>query len=151
MPREWNMPANPETESLIPDVPESECWITYARSSGPGGQNVNKRATKAVVKWHVEGSETYDDDQKRLIAAALANRISNEGYVVISAEAERSREQNRKNAVETLRRLVREALTPEEERIPTKPSRAAKRRRLDEKSKRGAIKRERQKRYGEEE
>ena len=148
MPYEWNAPPKPESDSAIPEVPESECWVTYARSSGPGGQNVNKRATKAVVKWHVEGSETYDADQKALIAEALANRINNEGFIVISADAERSREQNRKDALETLRRLVADTLTPEEERIPTKPSRASKRRRLDEKKKRGDVKRQRQKKFG---
>ncbi len=146
MPYEWKTPPND-----IPDVPESECWVTYARSSGPGGQNVNKRATKTVLKWHVEGSETYDPEQKTLITEALTNRINNEGFVVISADAERRREQNRKDALETLRSLVREALTPEEERIPTKPTKASKQRRLTEKKKRGALKRERQKNYREEE
>ena len=145
------MPNNSETEPSIPPVPESELWVTYARSSGPGGQNVNKRSTKAIVKWHVEGSPTYTEEQKALIAATLANRISKEGYIVISADAERSREQNRGNAVEVLRRLVADALTPEEERIPTRPTRAAKRKRLDEKSHRAALKRARQMKHGAEE
>jgi ribosome-associated protein len=128
-----------------PEIPENELEITFARSSGPGGQNVNKRDTKAVVRWRVEESSAYTDEQKRWIAEALANRMSRQGFVVISSDAERSREMNRRRAIETLQRLVSDALTPEEERIPTKPTKASKERRLEEKARRSDIKKSRRK------
>lgn len=123
---------SPEHPAL-PEVPESEIHVTYARSSGPGGQNVNKRSTKAVISWNVRASSAFTEDQMALIEVELANRINKEGEVFIHADATRSREQNRISAIEALQRLVREALTPEAERVPTKPTRASKRRRVDEK------------------
>lgn len=141
MPFEY-MPSSAE-DPMPSDVPEREIEVTYARSSGPGGQNVNKRSTKAIITWNVRESSAYTGDEMALIEAGLANRINKQGEVVIHADTTRSREQNRAAAIETLQRLVREALTPEAERIPTKPSRAVKKRRLEEKRIHSAKKRER--------
>jgi ribosome-associated protein len=126
------MPSFSERPAM-PEVPESEIEIDYARSSGPGGQNVNKRSTKAVISWNIRASAAFTEEQMAVIEAELANRINKEGAIVIQADATRSREQNRVAAIETLQRIVRKALTPQKERKPTKPSKAAKRRRLDEK------------------
>jgi ribosome-associated protein len=123
-----------EIHPKIPDVPREELTITFARSSGPGGQNVNKRRTKAVVKWHVESSPTYSEQEKQRMLTKLANRINNEGFLVVDADAERSQDQNKSNAIAELQRLVRDALKPEIPRIETKPTHASKVRRLDEKS-----------------
>ncbi|MEN9558149.1 MAG: hypothetical protein RL141_518 [Candidatus Parcubacteria bacterium] len=117
----------------IPRIPESELQVDYARASGPGGQNVNKRETKAIVRWDVNASAAFTDEQKALVHRALPNRISNEGFLIVDNDEQRSREQNRKNAVRILQTLVQDALTPDALRVPTKPSRAVRRKRLSEK------------------
>lgn len=125
---------------ILPIIPDAEFWITYARSSGPGGQNVNKRETKAVVRWNVDHSPLFTEHQKDLIRGKLANRINSEGYLVVDAEAQRSQEQNRAFAMQRIRDMVCKAITPETKRIATRPSRSAKRKRLDEKTLQGRKK-----------
>ncbi|MFH2062709.1 MAG: alternative ribosome rescue aminoacyl-tRNA hydrolase ArfB [bacterium] len=116
-------------------VPESEVRIEFARSSGPGGQNVNKRATKAVLTWSVGLSSAFDDRQKDMIRAALANRINADDEIVLAAQTERSQSQNREDVLRRLNELVAAAVTPQKPRRPTRPSRAERERRLEEKSK----------------
>ncbi len=82
----------------------------------------------------------FTHEQKQQIRVALNNRINADGFLVVDADAERSQDQNRQQAIETIQRLVAEALTPVKPRIATKPSRAAKRQRVDEKVRRGAVK-----------
>ncbi len=82
----------------------------------------------------------FTHEQKQQIRVALNNRINAEGFLVVDADAERSQDQNRQQAIETIQRLVAEALTPVKPRVPTKPSRAARRQRVDEKVRRGAVK-----------
>jgi ribosome-associated protein len=126
--------------STIPVIPENELTITFARSSGPGGQNVNKRETKVVVKWHVEASPTLTEQQKQRVMSKLINRINSEGFLVVDADAERSQDQNKSNAIAELRRLVQDALKPEIPRKKTRPTRASKMKRLEEKSRVSRIK-----------
>lgn len=115
-------------------VPESEMNITFARSGGHGGQNVNKVNTKAVLRWHVGRSAAFTEEQKALIRAAAGNRLNREDEVVIFDQTERSQPQNKDNAVRRLQELVVEALTPQKERKATAPSRAERDRRLADKS-----------------
>jgi ribosome-associated protein len=115
-------------------VPENELTATYARSGGAGGQNVNKRDTKAQISWHILGSSSFTDEQKVILERELMNWINSEGCVVIQNQETRSREQNRSNAISRLNALVTEALTPEKERIATKPTRSSRERRLEDKS-----------------
>lgn len=124
-------------------VPESEINVDYARSSGAGGQNINKRDTKAQITWSIRDSLSFTDDQKAILERELINWINNEGLVSIQNQETRSREQNRSNAIERLNEIVTIALTPEKERKPTKPTRASKERRLDEKAQHSKLKRER--------
>jgi ribosome-associated protein len=133
-----------ERDAAIPDVPESEIVVAFARSSGPGGQNVNKTSTKANARWHIDSTRVFDERQKMLIKERLPNRINQEGFLFVSADSERSQEQNRDAAIGRIRALVAEALTPEKERVPTRPTKGSKARRMDEKTQRGEIKRQRQ-------
>lgn len=114
-------------------IPESEIALDYARASGPGGQNVNKRDTKAVARWNVGASSTYTDAEKARIRTFAANRLNAEDELVVSADDERSQTRNRDAAVMRLQDIVRKALTPKKKRKPTRPTRASKERRLEDK------------------
>ncbi|MFH1077970.1 MAG: alternative ribosome rescue aminoacyl-tRNA hydrolase ArfB [Patescibacteria group bacterium] len=123
-------PIRPDTP---PAVPENEMEITFVRSSGPGGQKVNKTSSKAVIRWNIDASSAYSDEEKARIRERLAHRITKEGDLIVTRMQERSQLQNKLDAIQTLRDVVSEALKEEKERVGTKPTRAAKMRRLDEK------------------
>lgn len=129
------------------EIPSSEYSITYVRSSGPGGQKVNKTSSKAELRWSVGGSETFTDEEKELIRAHCNNRINKADEIVLHNKEQRSQVQNRQNVIDILHTLVRKALTPEAERVATRPSLGAKKRRVDDKTKRGKIKKERGRDY----
>lgn len=132
-----------------PAVPEDEISIDFVRSSGPGGQKVNKTSSKAQLRWHVGGSAAFSDHQKELIRKAAGKRLNAEDEIVLSAEAERSQPQNREAVIARLQRLVRQALTPKKVRKPTKVSPAQKRKRLEDKRRQGEKKRQRRPPSGE--
>ncbi len=117
----------------MPVVPESEIRLEFARSSGPGGQNVNKVSSKAQLRWHVGGSAAFTDGEKASIRAFAGNRLTKDDEIALSAESERSQLQNREEAIRRLRELVRAALAPKKKRTPTKVSRSQKRKRLESK------------------
>ncbi len=121
-------------------IPEKEISESFSRSSGKGGQNVNKVSTKVELRWNVDASSAFSEENKEKIKQALANRISKNGDLIITAEEERSQLQNRQRAMEKLNKLVEEALKPEKERVPTKPTRSSKERRLEEKRRQGEKK-----------
>jgi ribosome-associated protein len=83
-------------------IPEDELVITFARSSGKGGQNVNKTSTKVFVHWFIENSTVLTDDEKNRIRAKLANRINNQDELVVFSEEERSQAQNKELAIARL-------------------------------------------------
>lgn len=141
-------PFLPETQSPK-RVPQAELEIRFVRSSGPGGQKVNKTSSKAQLRWNLEKSPSFSPEDKQLLRDQLASRITKDGDIIISSDQERSQLQNKLAAIETLQSLIKDALTPDKERKATKPSRAAKDRRLDEKTKHGARKRERRARIDE--
>ena len=134
--------AQPENQEQNgrPTVPEGEIRIEFVRSSGPGGQNVNKRATKAVLSWNVGESAAFDEVQKNLIRQSLGNRLNTEDCIVMSSQSERSQARNQEDVIRRLQELVAEAITPQKERRPTKPSRAARAHRLDDKRRTGQKK-----------
>ncbi len=122
-------------------IPEKEISESFSRSSGKGGQNVNKVSTKVELRWNVDASSAFSEEDKEKIKQALGNRMSKNGDLIITAEEERSQLQNRQRAMEKLNKLVEEALKTEKERVPTKPTRSSKERRLEEKRRRGETKR----------
>ena len=121
----------PEGEN--PTVDLSELRIEFARSGGAGGQNVNKRSTKAVLHWNVGTAKGFSEDQKTAIREFGANRLNNEDEIVMHDQTERSQEQNKNNVIERLQQLVADALVPEKERKATRVPRSQKNKRLDEK------------------
>ncbi len=122
-------------------IPESEIELNFARSGGPGGQHVNTSATKVELRFDVDSSSALDDDQKRRIHDHLGNRITQDGVLILHASEHRSQSQNRRAAVGRFRNLLREALRPRKRRKATRPSRAAKERRLEAKRRRAEKKR----------
>lgn len=117
----------------FPAVPESELRLDFVRSSGPGGQKVNKVSSKVRLRWRVGDSRAFTDGQKAAIRATAGNRLNAQDEIVLAAEAERSQLQNREEVIRRLQELVAIALTPRKKRKPTKVSRSQKRRRLDDK------------------
>jgi ribosome-associated protein len=123
------------------EVPLSELSFATSRSSGPGGQNVNKVETRVTVHFPVGTSPSLDEHQRGLIQERLAKRISREGMLQVSSQRHRSQTQNRSAALERLAALLREAVAEDPVRRPTRPPAAARRRRLAAKKQRSTVKR----------
>jgi ribosome-associated protein len=121
------------------DLPEAALSETFLAASGPGGQNVNKVATACQLRCDVFALGLAPDVYQRLKQLA-GSRLTNEGEIVITARSHRTQEANRQEARERLADLIARAHVRQARRKPTKPSRAAKARRVDEKKGRGAIK-----------
>jgi ribosome-associated protein len=111
-------------------IPASEISWTAVRASGPGGQNVNKVASKVQLRFALARSEALPASVKRRLAQRAANQLDAEGNLVITAQQSRNQLTNLRRAREKLAELVRAALVPPRPRIATRPSRAAERARL---------------------
>ena len=110
-----------------------EVYFKTARSGGSGGQNVNKVETMAEACWFVAGSAVFTDEEKALIAAKLDNKINKEGVLAVRCSETRSQLENRQQALAKLEALVARSLTIPKKRKATRPSKAAKERRLESK------------------
>jgi ribosome-associated protein len=128
-------------EELKVRIPSSELRFTASRSSGPGGQNVNKVNTRIELRFGISGSPSLTTDEKNKILSALKSRITSEGEIVIISQSERSQLMNRRKAEEKFFRLLAKILTPVPDRKSTSPTQASKLKRMDGKRKHSAIKR----------
>jgi ribosome-associated protein len=133
---------------MIPVAPgialaDDEIAVTYILASGPGGQNVNKVATAAQLRFDARRSPSLSAEVRARLEALAGSRLTGEGVIVITARRFRSQIRNREDAIERLAELIRAAAERQETRRPTRPSRAARGRRMDEKAHRGRIKRDR--------
>lgn len=124
-------------------IPMSEIDITAVRSQGSGGQNVNKVATAIHLRFDVRNSKSLSDDHRATLLARKDRRISKDGILVIKSQRYRSQDRNRQAALQRLAELLRKSLRKPKKRIPTSPGKKAKQKRLDAKSRRGAIKKAR--------
>lgn len=114
-------------------VPDAELAFAASRSGGPGGQNVNKVATKVTLTFDVASSPSLTDAQRSRILVRLVTRISKDGVLHVVSQRHRTQGANRTAALERFVELLREALAEEVPRVPTRPSRAARQRRVAEK------------------
>jgi len=116
------------TENI--QIPDEELTFTFARSGGPGGQNVNKVASKAVLRWNVTASPSLPPDVKERFLAQNRWRLTTEGELVMSSQAFRDQPKNIADCLDKLRELILRSLHVPKKRRPTKPSRGSKERRL---------------------
>lgn len=121
-------------------IPDSELELKTSRSAGPGGQNVNKLETRVTVRFDVAGSPSLGEEERERIRERLGTRITKAGVLQVSSQRHRTQAANREAAVARLAELLAGALEPEAERKPTRMPKAAKRRRLEEKRRRGRLK-----------
>ena len=124
-------------------IPNHEIRATFARSSGAGGQNVNKTSTKVILHWPIGRTRVFNWEEQQRIRSKLSNRINSDDELVVSSEEERSQPQNRARATARLRSLVMQALRVPKKRRATKPTKASRQRRLDEKKQHSKIKKNR--------
>ena len=128
-------------------IAEHEVQFTAVRSQGPGGQNVNKVATAVQLRFDVGASSLPEDVKVRLLDRA-GQRGTKDGVIVIKAQSARSQERNRAEALERLQGLVDTACVTVPDRLPTRPTRASRKRRLAAKGQRGELKAQRAKVVG---
>jgi ribosome-associated protein len=130
---------------ILPDLllPEQELSFQASRSSGPGGQNVNKVSSRVTLRFDVAHSASLSPEQRARILERLTTRISNDGVLSVHSQRHRTQGANREAALERFVELLREALAELPTRVPTRLPRVAKARRLQEKRRHAQRKRER--------
>ena len=124
-------------------VPEEEIAFATSRSGGPGGQNVNKLETRVTLRFDLAGSSVLSAEQKARLRERLATRITKDGVLHVTSQRHRTQGANREAAVERFAELLRDNLREEPPRRKTRPTRAARARRLDAKRRQGQRKQER--------
>ena len=130
-------------EALVDRNVGDELIFATSRSSGPGGQNVNKVSTKVELRFNVIKSMKLSDTEKLVIAEKLKKKINHDGELILTSQSERSQLKNKKKVVEKFYNLLSKALTIKSVRKPTTPTVSSRLKRLEEKRKRSVIKRSR--------
>jgi ribosome-associated protein len=130
---------------ITPDIElaEDEVRFDFVRASGPGGQNVNKVSTAVQLRFDAAHSPALTDDVRRRLIHLAGKRATKEGVIVIDARRQRTQERNRQDALDRLAALIDQAARVPTKRRPTKPTAAARQRRLRQKQRRAEIKRQR--------
>ncbi len=123
----------------------SELQLKASRSSGAGGQNVNKVNSRIELRFSVTDSEILSDEEKTILLSKLATKLTDDGILIITSQASRSQLENKELCVEKFYKLVEKALTLSKPRRATKPTAASKRKRLDEKKVNSEKKQQRRK------
>jgi len=121
-------------------IDEREIDESFIRSSGPGGQNVNKLATAVQLRFDVRRSPALPDDVRQRLERLAGRRLTRDGVLIITAQQYRTQERNRQDALDRLLQMIREAAVRPVPRRPTKPTAGSRKRRLEGKRRRSAIK-----------
>lgn len=121
-------------------IKEDEIKFDFIRSSGPGGQNVNKVSTAVQLRFDVKNSPALSDDIRSRLVRLAGKRITEDGTLIIKAKSFRTQKQNRKNAVNRMIKLIQKAAEKPKTRFKTKPSLASKKRFIEAKKHRAGIK-----------
>ncbi len=124
-------------------IEDRELSLEFVRSSGPGGQNVNKVATAAQLRFDAMGSPSLPDRVKERLVKLAGRRMTTDGVIVIDARRYRTQERNRQDAIDRLVKLIKKAAARPKRRRATKPTRASRERRLTTKKRRGRLKQDR--------
>ena len=124
-------------------IPGGELALAFARSGGPGGQNVNKVSSKVELRWNPTTSAALTEDDRAWLVQRLRSRLTSDGTLIVTSTATRDQGKNRDDATSKLALIVRAALHRPKPRRPTRPSRSAKRRRVADKRHHAEIKRHR--------
>lgn len=126
-------------------IPDDDLELRFVRSSGPGGQNVNKLATKVELRLKLERTAALNLGQKRRLSAAFPAHVSQGGDFILTGDRFRSQAQNQRDVEERLAEMLLGIRYPPKRRVPTRPSRASKARRMADKRARGDVKSARRK------
>lgn len=126
-------------------ISDDELRFSFIRAGGPGGQNVNKVSSAVQLRFDVRHTEALPEPVRVRLVRLAGSRVTKDGVIVLTANRHRTQEANRRDAVARLRAMVLQALVQPKKRVATKPSWAAKQRRLEKKTRRSALKRLRDK------
>ncbi len=124
-------------------IPENEFRFEFARSGGPGGQNVNKVASKVLLRWNPSESPSLPDAVRVRLRKAQSSRINNEGDLLVTSQRTRDQARNIDDCLDKLRKMILSAASPPKPRRPTRPTLGSKVRRAKQKARRSDIKRQR--------
>jgi ribosome-associated protein len=118
---------------MIVNIPFHELEFSYARSGGPGGQNVNKTNSAAILRWNLSASSVFTEVQKERLRAKLFNKLSKEGDLIIRSDVHRDQDQNRSECIRRLNDTLSRALHVAKKRVATKPTKSSQRKRVESK------------------
>jgi len=124
-------------------IPLSEIEFRFSRSSGPGGQHVQKSSTRVELLFDVARSPSLDDEQRARVLSRLSGYVDSDGILHVISQSERSQWRNRQEVVERFQELMRRALARRKRRRATRPTAASREQRLEQKKRRGQVKRQR--------